>query len=153
MGQAAGPVLFGALIEHNSDLQEEPRCAGFSSVFTRGRQNPGSYQIMQGEIPVTPVTEAFHRIFTGTWKNHGNNAWTWIHACVCKVVHQKQGAGKGERPMLKNQMKLDEKLLENIWGGRPGSVYEFTSRKIDGMFIDGKNQPGGNEDILKPTHS
>ena len=55
--------------------------------------------------------------------------------------------------MLKNKMKLDEKLLENIWGGRPGSVYEFTSREIDGMFIDGKNQPGGNEDILKPTHS
>jgi len=55
--------------------------------------------------------------------------------------------------MLKNQMKLDEELLENIWGGRPGSVYEFTHKKIDGMFIDGKNTPGGNEDILKPTHS
>ena len=55
--------------------------------------------------------------------------------------------------MLKNQMKLDEKLLENIWGGRPGSVYEFTSKKIGGRFIDGKNQPGGNEDILNPTRS
>ena len=66
---------------------------------------------------------------------------------------EKEGVGKGERPMLKNQMKLDEELLENIWGGRPGSVYEFTHKKIDGMFIDGKNTPGGNEDILKPTHS
>ena len=55
--------------------------------------------------------------------------------------------------MLKNQMKLDEELLENIWGGRPGSVYELTFKKIDGMFIDGKNQPGGNEDILKPTRN
>ena len=49
--------------------------------------------------------------------------------------------------MLKNKMKLDEELLENIWGGRPGSVYEFTSKKIDAMFIDGKihsfiQQPG-----------
>lgn len=108
---------------------------------------------MEGEIPVTPVKEAFHRTFTGQRKNHGNNAWTWNRACVCKIVHKKESAGKGERPMLKNQMKLDEELLENIWGGRPGSAYEFTSKKIDGMFIDGKNQPGGNEDILKPTNS
>jgi hypothetical protein len=58
---------------------------------------------------------------------------------------------KGEKPMLKNKMKLDEELLENIWGGRPGSVYELAPELCDIRFIDGKNQPGGNEDILKPT--
>ena len=41
-------------IKHNSDLQEDPRCAGFSSVFTRGWHNPGSYQFMEEELPVMP---------------------------------------------------------------------------------------------------
>lgn len=54
------------------------------------------------------------------------------------------------------KMKLDDSLLEFIGGGRPDvSVRDIPDGRIvpgrDVPYIaDGKNNPGGNEDIFNP---
>ncbi len=54
------------------------------------------------------------------------------------------------------KMKLDDSLLENISGGRPDvSVRDILDDPReptwDVLYIaDGKNNPGGNEDIFNP---
>ena len=52
---------------------------------------------------------------------------------------------------MKNIMKLNDAMLENICGGRPdGPLNDITYGDAYDEFLhltDGKNTPGGNEDI------
>ena len=56
---------------------------------------------------------------------------------------------------MKNMMKLDDELLEFVYGGNAIDVDINPERDRGrwGRGDSGKNIPGGNEDILHPTKS
>lgn len=56
---------------------------------------------------------------------------------------------------MKNMMKLDDKLLEFVYGGNAIDVDHSSERDRGrwGPGDSGKNTPGGNEDIFHPTKS
>ena len=56
---------------------------------------------------------------------------------------------------MKNMMKLDDELLEFVYGGNTIDI-DHNSERDSGRWgpgDSGKNTPGGNEDIFHPTKS